>query len=131
MERLSVSTLDNLFYLKKREIIMELAQKKCTTYRAGSPPITRKEIFELMADVPGWSLDNGHLTRQFELSDSGQCIDFFNEIMAIATKEGQVPDISFRESRFVTISFYTYYAGGLTFNDFIVAAKINTLDRAH
>ena len=109
---------------------MELAQKKCTIYRAGSPPITRKEIFELLTDVPGWSLDNGHLTRQFELSDCSQCIDFFNEIMAVATKEGQIPDISIRESRFVTVSFYTYYAGGLTVNDFIVAAKINTLDRA-
>jgi len=30
-----------------------------------------------------------------------------------------------RESRFVTLSWYTYPAGGLTLNDFIMAAKMN------
>ena len=109
---------------------MELAERKCTTYRAGSPPITRKETFDLMTDVPGWSLENGYLTRQFELPDSSQCIDFFNEIMTIATREGQMPDITIRESRHMKVSFYTYPAGGLTVNDFIMAAKINTLGRA-
>ena len=109
---------------------MELAQRKCTTYQAGSPPITRKETFELLTDVPGWSLENGHLTRQFELHNSGQSIDFFNEIMKIATQEGQIPDIYLRESHYVRVSFYTYPAGGLTINDFIMAAKINTLNRA-
>lgn len=109
---------------------MELAQGKCTTYRAGSPPITRKEIMDLLSQVPGWSLDNGHIVRQFELGDSSQCIDFFTEAMAISSKEGHIPDIAMRESRFITISFYTYPAGGLTLNDFIMAAKINGLGRA-
>jgi 4a-hydroxytetrahydrobiopterin dehydratase len=109
---------------------MELAQKTCTTYRAGSPPITRKESLELLIEVPGWSLENGQLTRQFEIHNSGQCIDFFNEIMKIAMQEGQIPDITLRESRFMKVSFYTYPAGGLTINDFIMAAKINTLNSA-
>jgi 4a-hydroxytetrahydrobiopterin dehydratase len=108
---------------------MELAQEKCTTYRAGSPPITRKEIMDLLSQVPGWSLDNGHLVRQFELGGSSECIDFFTEAMALSSQEGHIPDIAMRESRFLTISFYTYPAGGLTLNDFIMAAKINGLGR--
>ena len=105
---------------------MELAQKKCSTYRIGSPPLTRKEIFELMGDVPGWSLENGHLIRSFEFDNSGQCAEFFNEVLALSTEEGHIPDICMRESRFVEISYYTYPAGGLTLNDFIMAAKLNT-----
>ena len=104
---------------------MELAQKKCTTYRAGSPPLTRKEIMDLLADVPGWSLDNGHLARRFELEDASACITFFTGIMELAIQEGHVPDICMKESRFFEVSFYTYPAGGLTLNDFIMAAKLN------
>src|SRR5512135_801408 len=105
---------------------MELAERKCTTYRTGSPPLTRKETSELLGEVPGWSLDNGHLTRTFELGDSGRCIEFFNEVMAISTQEGHIPDIFMKKSRIIEIAYYTYPAGGLTLNDFIMAAKLNT-----
>ena len=104
---------------------MELAQNKCTTYRAGSPPLTRKETMELLAEVPGWSLDNGHLARIFEQESASACISFFSEVMDLATQEGHFPDISIKESRFFEGQFYTYPAGGLTLNDFIMAAKLN------
>ena len=104
---------------------MELAQEKCTTYRSGSPPLTRKDILELLRDVPGWALRDGHLARTFELPDAAACIVFFSQITALATEEGHFPDICMRESRFVDISLYTYPAGGLTRNDFILAAKLN------
>jgi len=104
---------------------MELAQKKCSTYRIGSPPLTRKEIFELMGELPGWSLDNGHLIRIFEFDNSSKCVEFFNEVFAQSTEEGHIPDICMKESRFVEVSYYTYPAGGLTLNDFIMAAKLN------
>ena len=104
---------------------MDLAERKCTTYRAGSPPLTRKETIELLAEVPGWSLADGHLSRHFELPDASGCIEFFNDVMTLSTQEGHIPDFSMRESRFVTLSWYTYPAGGLTVNDFIMAAKMN------
>jgi 4a-hydroxytetrahydrobiopterin dehydratase len=109
---------------------MELAQNKCTTYRAGSPPLTRKETMELLAQVPGWSLDNGHLARTFELESAGACITFFSEVMDLATQEGHFPDISMKESRYFEVKFYTYPAGGLTLNDFIIAAKLNAKGQA-
>jgi 4a-hydroxytetrahydrobiopterin dehydratase len=104
---------------------MELAQNKCTTYRAGSPPVTRREIMDLLAQVPGWSLDKGHLARTYELESADACITFFTEVMDLATQEGHFPDISIKESRFFEVQFYTYPAGGLTLNDFIMAAKLN------
>lgn len=115
----------NFFCSEKREITMDLAQKKCTTYRVGSPPLTRKEIFELLGEVPGWSVENGHLTRIFELDGSERCVEFFNEVIALSTEEGHIPDVCMKESRFVEITYYTYPAGGLTLNDFIMAAKLN------
>jgi 4a-hydroxytetrahydrobiopterin dehydratase len=104
---------------------MELAQKKCTTYRPGSPPITRKDTFELLKEVPGWSLQNGHLTRLFTFGDSGKSIAFISDVLTLSTGEGHIPDLSLREGKFVEVGYYTYPAGGLTLNDFIMAAKIN------
>ncbi|MDD1700640.1 MAG: 4a-hydroxytetrahydrobiopterin dehydratase [Methanoregula sp.] len=106
---------------------MDLAERRCTTYRMGSPPLTRKEIFDLLGEVPGWSLDNGHLTRMFELDGSDRCVEFFIEVMALSSQEGHIPDICMKETKFVEISYYTYPAGGLTVNDFIMAAKLNAL----
>jgi len=104
---------------------MELAQKKCSTYKPGSPPITRKDTVELLKEVPGWSLDNGHLTRTFTFEDSEASIAFLNEVIALSTEEGHIPDLALREGKFVDVGYYTYPAGGLTLNDFIMAAKVN------
>jgi len=108
---------------------MELAQRKCTTYKAGSPPLTRKETMELLGQVPGWSLNNGHITRIFDENDAASCISFFNEIAAFSAEEGHFPDICMKKSRFVEVSWYTYPAGGLTLNDFIMAAKLNGMEK--
>ena len=109
---------------------MELAQHKCTTYKAGSPPLTRKETMELLGQVPGWSLSNGHITKTFPQADAAACIAYFNEVATLANGEGHFPDLCMKESRFVEVSFYTYPAGGLTKNDFIMAAKLNEIGKA-
>lgn len=108
---------------------MELAQQKCTTYKAGSPPLTRKETMELLGQVPGWLLNNGHITKTFEKSDAVSCVAFFNEIATLANEEGHYPDLCMKESRYVEVSLYTYPAGGLTKNDFILAAKLNAMEK--
>jgi 4a-hydroxytetrahydrobiopterin dehydratase len=109
---------------------MELAQMKCTPYRTGSPPLIRKEMMEYLGKVPGWLLRDGHLTRTFTFPDAASCIAFISEIAGFAAGEGHFPDLCMKEGRFVEVSFYTYLAGGLTLNDFIMAAKLNDLGRA-
>jgi 4a-hydroxytetrahydrobiopterin dehydratase len=104
---------------------MDLTKEKIITYRVGSPPLTRRETMELLKAVPGWSLDNGHLTRELTLNNSSECLSFINDIIGFSQAEGHLPDVNLREGRIVGISFYTYPAGGLTWNDFIMAAKLN------
>jgi 4a-hydroxytetrahydrobiopterin dehydratase len=106
---------------------MELAQMKCTPYKIGSPPLIRKEMMDLLGRVQGWSLHDGHLTRTFTFPDSATCFAFISEIGGFGAGEGHFPDLCMREGRFVEVSFYTYLAGGLTLNDFIMAAKLNAL----
>ncbi len=103
---------------------------KCIAYEAGSPPLTHKETMDLLGQVPGWSLQGGYLTRTFTFPDAAACITFFSAIAGFATGEGHFPDLCMKEGRFVEISFYTYPAGGLTLNDFIMAAKLNDMSTA-
>lgn len=104
---------------------MDLTNEKILTYKSGVPPLTRREIIELSKDVPGWSILEGHLTRSYEFNNSSECLAFINDIITFSQQEGHLPDVSMRQGRFVEISFYTYLAGGLTWNDFIMAAKLN------
>ena len=54
-------------------------------------------------------------------------IDFFNKVAALAEDEGHHPDLHLEGYRQVTIVLWTHAVGGLTENDFILAAKINQI----
>lgn len=104
---------------------MDLTKEKIVTYRTGSPPLTRRETMELLKAVPGWSISEGHIYRRYDFNNSTECLSFVNDIVTFSQQEGHLPDIAMREGRIIEVSFYTYPAGGLTWNDFIMAAKLN------
>jgi 4a-hydroxytetrahydrobiopterin dehydratase len=103
----------------------ELANKPLSTYRTGTPPLIRKEVAGLLREVPGWTLESGHLKKTFSFDDAGSAIDFLTGTLIFAQQEGHIPDISLSQGRHVLVSWYTYPAGGLTLNDFIMAAKLD------
>jgi 4a-hydroxytetrahydrobiopterin dehydratase len=115
----------NLFFSTGQTPTMDLASMTCTPNIRGVSPLTRKEVFDLRQEIEGWSLVDGHLTRKFALKNFQECLDFVEEIAELATRAGHFPDIAISEQRYVEISWYSYACGGLTHNDFIMAAKIN------
>jgi 4a-hydroxytetrahydrobiopterin dehydratase len=52
-------------------------------------------------------------------------IDFFNAVAKIAEEEGHHPDLHLEGYRKVAIELWTHAIGGLSENDFILAAKID------
>jgi 4a-hydroxytetrahydrobiopterin dehydratase len=54
-------------------------------------------------------------------------IEFFNKVAALAEEEGHHPDLHLEGYRQVAVEIWTHAAGGLTENDFILAAKINQI----
>ena len=54
-------------------------------------------------------------------------VDFLNELAALAEREGHHPDFQLAGYRNVTIELWTHAIGGLSENDFILAAKISAL----
>ena len=54
-------------------------------------------------------------------------IEFFNRVAEVAEDEGHHPDLHLEGYRNVWIELYTHAIGGLSENDFILAAKIDQL----
>ena len=71
------------------------------------------------------SPDAQQISRSWTVKNFMAGIDFFNKVAALAEEEGHHPDLHLEGYRQVTIVLWTHAVGGLTENDFILAAKIN------
>jgi 4a-hydroxytetrahydrobiopterin dehydratase len=82
-----------------------------------------------LAGVPDWQLtSNGKkLRRRWVVKDFLSALDFFRRLGRVAQAEDHHPDLHVREYRNVTVELWTHSAGGLTMNDFIMAAKIDRM----
>ncbi len=105
---------------------MNLAEKTCQPIKAGEPPLPRKEAEDLLREIPKWSLGEKALEREFRFKDFRQSMDFANNVAAVANEQDHHPDIVISYSK-VTVTLSTHTIGGLSMNDFIVAAKIDLL----
>jgi 4a-hydroxytetrahydrobiopterin dehydratase len=112
-----------------------LAKGKCVPCRGGEPALTDAQIDELKAFVPDWQVKEvdgiKRLERVFKLKDFTEALAFTNRIGAIADEEDHHPIIVTEWGR-VTVQWWTHIIHGLHNNDFIMAAKTDTLtDTGH
>jgi len=105
---------------------VSLADRSCAPCPAGTPPLTADGWGHLSKGVPLWQVEDGHLTRTYRFSSFLGAIRFVNEVARIAEAEGHHPDIAVRYDR-VRIEVWTHSIGGLSENDFILAAKLDRI----
>ena len=107
-----------------------LGNEKCTACRRDSPRVTEAEIRELKAQIPEWTLVEKEgiqrLERVFRFTDFAEALNFTNRVGALAEEEGHHPAILTEWGR-VTITLWTHKIRGLHRNDFIMAAKLDSL----
>lgn len=105
-----------------------LAQKKCVPCEGGMLPLSREDSAKLLPQVPGWSLssDGLKLERMFTFKNFVEAMDFANKITPIAEAEGHHPDLAIGWGK-VAVVLTTHAIGGLSENDYILAAKINEI----
>lgn len=110
----------------------DLATRHCVPCEGGTPPMARAEAEPLLAQVPGWTLVDAEplkIARSIKLKDFAQAMAFVNNVGELAEAEGHHPDFCVSWNR-VRLELFTHAIGGLSENDFIMAAKINQLRRA-
>lgn len=105
-----------------------LAARHCVPCKGGTPPLTAEQAAPLLAQLGGWQVEDaaGHrqLFKAFRLRDFVGAVDFVNRLTPIAEAEGHHPDLLVTWGR-VRVQLWTHAAGGLTENDFVLAAKID------
>jgi 4a-hydroxytetrahydrobiopterin dehydratase len=104
--------------------VTALTEQKCRPCQAGEPPLSAAEAKELAREAPAWSLTEKAIEREFKFKDFREAMGFVNKVADIAEDEGHHPDIRISWNR-VKLTLTTHKIGGLSRNDFIVAAKVD------
>ncbi|HEX4497845.1 MAG TPA: 4a-hydroxytetrahydrobiopterin dehydratase [Thermoanaerobaculia bacterium] len=100
----------------------DLSEKTCQPAEGGAlkGDELRKRLGQLQF---GWTSPNEHhLEKEFRFKDFREALDFVNRLGEIAEKEGHHPDIFLAWGK-VKVTLWTHSVGGLSENDFILAAK--------
>lgn len=105
---------------------MKLAEKKCTACSGDTLPLTQDETLALSEETPDWILLAGRIERTFTFANFSQAIDFANKIAKIADEQNHHPDLHISWGK-VRVELSTHAIGGLSVNDFILAAKIDEI----
>lgn len=107
----------------------ELVCKSCAPCEGGIAPLSPEEARAQVAQIDGWSLvdDGKRIRRTWTAKNFMAGITFFNKVATLAEEEGHHPDLHLEGYRQVAVELWTHAIGGLSENDFILAAKINEL----
>lgn len=106
-----------------------LVTKKCKPCEGGVEPSTRAEAEAQLRHLPGWHLthDGQRIRKEWKVKHFVAGLRFFNAVAEIAEEDGHHPDLHLQAYRNVSIELWTHAIGGLSENDFILAAKIDQL----
>ncbi len=107
----------------------ELAKKRCVPCEGGVKALDRAAAEKLMKQLGSqWKLsgDGRQISAAFEFTNYYRTTAFINAVAWIAHNEDHHPDIAFGYKT-ATIMYWTHAIGGLSENDFICAAKVDSL----
>ena len=108
---------------------MDYASKRCVPCEGGVPAFTPAQAGEALRSLRGWELLEGskRLHKQLRFQDFKQAMRFVNAMADLAEAEGHHPDFTVHYST-VDVVLWTHAVGGLSENDFILAAKLDQLE---
>jgi 4a-hydroxytetrahydrobiopterin dehydratase len=107
----------------------ELRQRRCEACEGDLAPLSAEQIRERLAALPAWALgeDGKRIRREWRVRDFAAGLSFFDRVGRVAEGEGHHPDLHLTGYRNVAVELWTHALGGLSENDFILAAKIDQL----
>ena len=110
-----------------------LLSRRCQPVTRTTPLLSSEEIARLRRYAVGWKPERNHrLVQCYDYGTFDGATGFMHKVGRLAVREGHYPEmyIRSRPSRRaapveVEVIIWTESRGGLTLNDFILAAKIN------
>ena len=107
----------------------DLADEKCQPSNADMPKTSMDEAMSLLGHLKGWDIDgeSKRIVRSIRAKNFMAAMELFNQIARVAEEEQHHPDLHLRAYRHVEIALWTHTVGGLSRNDFVMAAKIDNI----
>jgi len=105
-----------------------LQEKTCQPCEGGVPALAAEEIKSYRHKVSDdWEVvEDQKISRAFKFKNFKQALDFANHVGELAEAENHHPDLHVYYGKAV-VDLTTHAIGGLSENDFIMAAKIDKL----
>ena len=109
--------------------VEDLKAKKCKPCEGEVAAVPAEEAERLLGELPGWHLVDGdsRIRGNWIARDFVSAMNFLHHVARLAEEEGHHPDLHLVGYRNVTVELTTHAIGGLSENDFILAAKIDEL----
>jgi len=106
-----------------------LTQRKCQPCEGIGKPFDINQAAEQLKNTPGWQIDKSGkiIFREYTTKNFMAAIDFIRKVAEIAESQDHHPDIHLTGYRKLRIDLSTHAIGGLSENDFIIAARVNEL----
>lgn len=108
----------------------ELIGKKCVPCEGGVDPCPLPFVKSQLEQLPGWYLtnENQRIRKDIAVKNFLAGLAYFEKVGALAEAEAHHPDLHLVNYKEVSIEIWTHTIGGLSENDFILAAKIDRID---
>lgn len=106
-----------------------LAQRRCKPCEEGTEPLPLSAAQTMVRELKGWELaeDGKALRKTVKCKNFLDAVSLIQKLAPIAEAEGHHPDLHLTGYRRLTIELSTHAIGGLSENDFILAAKFDQL----
>jgi 4a-hydroxytetrahydrobiopterin dehydratase len=102
----------------------DLAKKKCVPCEGGVDKLSVEQVKHYLSMVEGWTLEGDRIGKRYEFKDFVEAMAFVNRMAGAAEEQGHHPDFSVHYNQ-VDVTIWTHAIGGLSENDFILAAVID------
>ena len=104
----------------------DLLSKKCKPCEGGVAPYSARQANDMLAALHGWIIENGRLVKLYTFTNYYQTMAFVNALAWISHREDHHPDLTVGYNQ-CRVAYWTHAIGGLSENDFICAAKCDSL----
>jgi len=103
---------------------MDLADMPIELLGPEDGPLGPEAARDLIAQMPEWTISGDSIERKLRFADFRAAMAFVNRVADEADTADHHPDITVSYNR-VTLVLSTHSIGGLSRNDFILAARID------
>lgn len=108
-----------------------LFRDHCHEQAPGTPTLTKADVQHFLKQVKGWrpGRRGQQLEQEFQMKDFVSAVALITQITHVAQAQNHHPDLHLTNYRQLRIVLSTHSIGGLSRNDFILAAQIDRLPK--